>query len=109
MYLNKMDPICNDNILDYFILYGNRLRHICDIDFLYAHYKSFMGHGTIGEIQRTFRKLNMLMKMELSILENETEIKNILPRNSIKKIFYRKNMFYYFIKIKNIYYKKKLG
>ncbi len=68
-----------------------------------------MGHGTIGEIQRTFRKLNMLMKMELSILENETEIKNILPRNSIKKIFYRKNMFYYFIKIKNIYYKKKLG
>lgn len=107
MYLNKMDPICNNNVLDYFILYRNRLRHICDIDFLYAHYKCFMGHGTIGEIQRTFRKLCVLMNDELSILQRETKIKDIIPRNSAKKIFYTKNMFYCFMKMKYKYYKKK--
>jgi len=109
LYLNRIDPICNNSVLDYFILYGNKLNHICDIDFLYAHYKSFMGHGTVGEIQRNFKKLQKWMKDELSVLERETKIKNVIAPKSIKKIYYRKNMFRSFMKIKCLYYKKKIA
>ena len=108
MYINQMDPTCNNNILDFFFLLQGKLRHICELDSLYVHYKSYMGHGTIGEIQRNFFRMHKWMKKELSILQKQTGLKNILKHGSDNKIFYEKNMICMFAKIKGDNIKKKL-
>ncbi|MCI8565719.1 MAG: sulfatase-like hydrolase/transferase [Lachnospiraceae bacterium] len=113
MYLNQMDCTCSNNILDFFWLYRNRLRHICELNFLCVHYKSYMGHGTIGEIQREFARLSKWMRRELTLLEKETKQKEVLKHSCEKRIFYTKNMVQTFaviaIKRQKKQLKKKLG
>ncbi len=92
MYLKQMDCTCSNNVLDFFRQTRNGLQHICDLDFLYVHYKSYMGHGTIGEIQREFARMSKWMRAELSRLEKETKQKEVLSHSCEKRIFYTKNM-----------------
>lgn len=100
MYIQNMDPTCNNNVLDYFYLSGKKIRHIGGIDYLCVHYKSYMGHGTIGELQRNFVKMAKWMRLEVSKLEKETRLPEVVSHEGYCKIFYSKNMFYMFSKLK---------
>ncbi len=92
MYLNQMDRTCSNNVLDFFRLTKKGLKHICELDFLYVHYKSYMGYGTTGEIRRNFSKMSKWMRKELEILEKEINIKELLAPDCEKRIFYTKHM-----------------
>lgn len=107
MYIKQMDPTCNNNVLDFFYMYGKKINHICEIDFLNVHYKSYMGHGSVGEIQRSFYKLAHLMKREMAILEKETAIRGVISYSGYEKIFYTKNMVAEFARLKLKFLKKK--
>lgn len=108
MYQTRMDRTCSNNILDFFWLTKNGLKHICELDFLYAHYKSYMGYGAIGEIRRNFMKLSKWMKKELLILEKETKKKELLAPDCEKRIFYTKHMAREFMSIAVKRKKKKM-
>lgn len=108
MYLSKMDSTNSNNVLDYFYLHKGKLRHICDIGFLFVHYRSFMGYGTIGELQRNFRKLSGYMRRELTALKTETGLKEIISLDSERKIHYTKNMFVCFAVLRYKYWKKQI-
>ena len=99
MYLNRMDRTCSNNVLDFFRLTKKGLRHICEMDFLYVHYKSYMGHGTVGEIRRAFSKMSKWMEKEIETLEKETKQKNVLEPSCRKRIFYTKSMAWEFASI----------
>lgn len=107
LYLNRMDPTCNNNILDYFLLINGKLRHICNIDFLNVHYRAYMGHGTVGEIQRNYARLLKYMRAEIEQLSENTGIQDIIEEKSTEHIFYTKNMRIEFSKLKYKYLKKK--
>lgn len=107
MYIKQMDPTCNNNVLDYFYWQGGKIKHISNLDFLCVHYKSYMGHGSSGEIQRSFYKLSTILKRELKRLENETTIKEVLIHSSYSNIYYIKNMKTEFAKLKFKFIKKK--
>lgn len=92
MYLTQMDRTCSNNVLDFFWMTKNGLRHICELDFLYVHYKSYMGYGTIGEIRRNFIKMSKWMEKEISVLKKETKERELLAPGCEKRIFYRKHM-----------------
>ena len=100
MYLNVKDPTCNSNVLDFFYMLGNKVYHIMDIKYLHNHYKNYIGFGSIEVIQQNFTKLSKLMKMEMTKLEDETGIKGIIDYRGYHKIFYTKNMFYMFFKLR---------
>ena len=92
MYIHPMDRTCSNNVLDFFRLTKRGLQHLCDLDFLYVHYKSYMGHVTIGEIRREFARMSKWMRLELTGLEKETKQKEVLRHAAEKQIFYTKNM-----------------
>lgn len=108
MYIKRMDPTCNNNVLDFFFMNGKKINHICDIDFLNVHYRSYMGHGSIGEIQRNFYKLSAFMKREMAALEKETAIKGVISYGGYEKIFYTKNMMAEFSRLRLKFIKKKV-
>lgn len=107
MYIKRMDPTCNNSVLDFFSWQNGKISHICDIDFLNVHYKSYMGHGSIGEIQRNFYKLSGFMKREMARLEKETAIKGVIAYSGYEKLFYTKNMTAEFTRLKLKFWKKK--
>ncbi len=92
MYLNRTDRTCSGSVLDFFRLTKKGLRHLCEMDFLYVHYKSYMGYGATGEIQRGFAKLSRWMEKELADLKQETGQKELLKPSCERRIFYTKNM-----------------
>lgn len=108
LYLNCMDPTCNNNVLDYFYLVENKVKHICKLNFLNVHYKSYMGYGTVGELQRCFKKMRKVLCEELNVLQKETGLSEIIKPEAVNKIFYTKNMRFMFLKLKIKFYKKKI-
>jgi hypothetical protein len=107
MYIHQMDPTCNNNVLDFFYLKHGELRHIGEIGDMYVHYKSYMGHGTTGEIQRSFRQMKKYMSKEMMALSRETGLRAILNKGCTEKIFYQKNMVMEFAKMEMQIAKKK--
>lgn len=108
MYLKKLDPTCNNNILDFFYLTDNKIRHIGELDYLCVHYKSYMGHGSVDEICKTYKRMKKIMIDEMERLEKETLIKGVIYYGGYNKIFYTKNMKAEFARLKIKFLKKKL-
>ena len=100
MYVHNIDPTCNNNVLDFFYLIGEKLTHIIHLKYTNLHYRGFMGYGTTDEIQRSYIKLLKWMKVEISKLEKETKIDEVIDHGAYKKIFYTKNMFFTFGKMR---------
>ncbi len=100
MYTHRIDPTCNNNVLDFFYLFGNRLHHIIHLKYTNLHYRGFMGYGTVDEIQRNYSNLKKLMWNEIKQMEKETGLENIINHDAICEIFYTKNMFYIFGKMR---------
>ena len=108
MFIRRMDPTCNNNVLDFFYMKDDAIKHITDLDDLQVHYKSYMGHGSIGELQRNYRQMRKWMILEMKKLKKETGLDNIINAGALSKINYSKNMFAEFTKIKLQRMKKKV-
>jgi len=100
MFIHRMDPTCNNNVLDFFYLFGGKLHHIIPLKYTNLHYKGFMGYGTVDEIQRNYTKLKKMMWQEIKQLKKETGLDGIISLSAICDIFYRKNMFCVFGKMR---------
>lgn len=92
MYHYSNDPTCHNNVLDYFVCFGTRIKYFMKLKHTQIQYRTYMGAGAVDEIEKSYYMLRKLMRNEINKLEQETQITEVLSSESCQKIYYTKNV-----------------
>lgn len=97
MYFHANDPTCHNNMLDYFFVFGNKIKPIMKLKYTQIQYRTYMGCGAIDEVEKAFYSLKKTMQLELENIEKETSLEEVIPHKSYQGICYKKNIFWQYV------------